>query len=404
MRHPVRRAGARLLAMAGVVTLAACVQQPPTTTEGGVVMTLTPVGFDRLPGWRDEHPAQAVPAFLAGCAAMARSPDSNLGGTGEAANRGGLPAQWREACDAARTLPPGDEAARGFFEAYFQPWSIAGNGNPNGLFTGYYEPEVPGARSPGGAYRSPLLGRPTDMVQADLGEFAPELKGRRLVGRLERGQLVPYWDRAAIEAGALDRQRLGILWLADPIDAFVLQIQGSGRVRLADGRVVRVSYAGQNGRPYVPIGRVLADRGQIPLDQVSMQSIRAWLNAHPAEAAEVMNQNPSYVFFREVIGVRPEDGPPGSLGAALTPGRTVAVDRAYIPLGAPLWLDTTDPLTGSRLQRLMMAQDIGGAIKGPVRADVFWGWGPEAEARAGKMRQPGAEYVLLPRAVRSAAN
>jgi membrane-bound lytic murein transglycosylase A len=242
------------------------------------------------------------------------------------------------------------------------------------------------------------------MVQVDLGAFSPDLKGKSVVGRIDRGRLVPYWDRTAIESGALDRQRLGILWLADPVDAFILQVQGSGRVRLADGRVVRVSYAGQNGRPYVPIGRVLADRGEMKLDQVSMQSIRAWLAAHPAEAASVMNQNPSYVFFREIIDVSPQDGPPGSLGAPLTPGRSVAVDRNFIPLGAPVWVATTDPVTGSPLQRLMMAQDIGGAIKGPVRADLFWGWGQGAEDRAGKMRQPGTEFVLLPRAVQAAAN
>ena len=404
MRRPCRRATARLLASLAALALAACVPQPPSVTEGGITMTLTPVGFDRLPGWGADHPAQAVPAFLAGCAALARNPADTLGGTGEAASRGGRPQQWRDACAAARTLPPGDEAARGFFEAYFQPWAIAGNGSTNGLFTGYYEPEVRGARSPGGSYGTALLGPPTDMLQADLGAFAPELKGKNIVARLEGGRLVPYWDRAAIEAGALDRQRLGIMWLADPIDAFVLQIQGSGRVLLDDGRVVRVSYAGQNGRPYVPIGRVLAERGQIPLEQVSLQTIRAWLLAHPTEAAAVMNQNPSYVFFREVIGVRPEEGPPGALGAPLTPGRSVAVDRGFIPLGAPLWLDTTDPLTGSRLQRLMLAQDIGGAIRGPVRADIFWGWDREAEEKAGRMRQAGSDYVLLPRAVRSAAN
>ena len=367
-------------------------------------MTLTPVGFDRLPGWAADHPAEALPAFLAGCIVLARNPEQNLGGDGEAASRGGTPAQWREACAAARALPPGDAAARGFFEAWFQPWAITDNGNANGLFTGYYEPEARGARSPGGSYRTPLLGPPTDMVEVQLGSFSPDMKGKTVVGRIERGRLVPYWDRAAIEGGALDRQRLGILWLADPIDAFVLQIQGSGRIRLADGRIVRVNYAGQNGRPYVPIGRVLAERGEIPLEQVSLQSIRAWLNAHPGQAAEVMNQNPSFVFFREVIGARPDDGPPGALGAPLMPGRSVAVDRSFLPLGAPIWLDTTDPLTGARLQRLMMAQDIGGAIKGPVRADVFWGWGSEAEEKAGKMRQPGTHYILLPRVVRSAAN
>ncbi len=405
MRRSVWRAVARRLAPLAAVALAACVQQPPAVVTGhAVTMTLAPVAFGQLPGWGEDHPAEAVPAFLAGCAALARNPDQNLGGFGDAASRGGTPGQWREACDAARALPPGEAAARGFFETYFQPWAITDKGDPKGLFTGYYEPEVRGARSPSGAYRTPLLGRPTDMIQVDLGDFVPDLKGRHITGRLQHGQLVPYWDRSAIEAGALDHQRLGILWLASPIDAFVLQIQGSGRVLLPDGRVVRVTYAAQNGRPYVQIGRVLADRGQIPLDQVSLQSIRAWLVAHPDQATELMDQNPSYVFFRELVDARPQDGPPGSLGAPLTPGRSAAVDRNFIPLGAPVWLDTTDPLTGHPLQRLMMAQDIGGAIKGPVRADIFWGWGSEAEEKAGKMRQPGTEYVLLPRAVRAAAN
>ena len=401
MRRPVRRATSRLVAALAVLLLAACAHKPAALIENAPGMTLTPVGFDRLPGWTEEKPAQAVPAFLAGCAAMARSPEENLGGSGEAASSGGSPGQWRGACEAARAVPPGDAAARNFFETWFQPWAVADNGSPTGLFTGYYEPEARGSRSPGG---TALLGPPTDMVEVDLGAFRSELKGKSIVGRIDHGRFVPYWDRAEITAGALDRQRLGILWLADPIDAFILQIQGSGRVRLSDGRVVRVSYAGQTGRPYVPIGRVLADRGQIPLEQVSLQSIRAWLEAHPAEATEVMNQNPSYVFFREVIGVRPEEGAPGALGAPLTPGRSLAVDRSFIPLGAPVWLDTTDPVTGSRLQRLMMAQDTGGAIKGPVRADLFWGWGPEAEEKAGKMRQPGTDYLLLPRPPRTAAN
>ncbi|CAH2600815.1 Membrane-bound lytic murein transglycosylase A precursor [Rhodovastum atsumiense] len=401
MRQGLRRALARLAVPLAVLGLAACVAPPPPSPEGGA-MTLAPVGFDRLPGWQADRTAEAVPAFLAGCSAM--RPGGDLGGTGEAAARGGDPLQWRASCEAARALPPGDEAAaRRFFEGYFQPWAIAGNGNPNGLFTGYFEPEVAGARSPGGQYRVPLLGRPTDLIQVDLGEFAPDLKGRRLVGRMDGGRLLPYWDRAAIEGGALSRQRLGLLWLTDPVDAFVLQIQGSGRVRLPQGRVVRVSYAAQNGRPYVPIGRVLAERGEMKLDQVSMPAIRAWLDAHPAEAQEVMNQNPSYVFFRELLGVREDEGPPGALGAGLTPGRSIAIDRAYLPLGAPVWLDTTDPLTGAKLQRLTMAQDLGGAIKGPVRADVFWGWGPDAEARAGRMRQPGTQYVLLPKAVQAAS-
>jgi membrane-bound lytic murein transglycosylase A len=388
---------ARLLAPLAILSLAAC-QTPPSAPEGGVTMSLAPVALDQVAGWREDHPAEAVPAFLAGCNAMQGGADQRLGGAGEAAARGGLPEHWRAACTAARALPPGDDPARDFFETYFDAWSIGQDGGATGRFTGYYEPELNGARSPGGAYRTPLMSRPNDMVQVDVGAFLPDLKGKRLTGRVERGALVPYWDRAAIVGGALDRQRLGILWVADPVDAFVLQIQGSGRVRLPDGRVVRVSYDGQNGRPYVPIGRVLADRGAIPLERVTMQSIRAWLAANPAETAGVLNQNPSYVFFREISRVAPTEGPPGALGAPLTPARSIAVDRAFVPLGAPVWIDTTDPVTGAPLRRLMMAQDTGGAIKGPVRADVFWGWGADAEDRAGRMNQKGTATILLPRA------
>jgi membrane-bound lytic murein transglycosylase A len=369
-------------------------------------LALAPVAFDVVPGWSSDRLAAAIPAFLEGCEALAKAPaDQKLGGQGEAAARGGTPGRWRTVCDAARAVPPGDEAAaRAFFTQRFQAWSVAdasARDRFTGLFTGYYEPEVPGSRSPGGAFTVPLRGRPGDIVQADLGAFADDLKGRKVAGRVDAGRFVPYFDRREIEAGALDSRHLEFLWLSDPVDAFFLQIQGSGRVRLADarnaGRVVRVTYAGQNGRPYVPIGRVLADRGAIPRDQVSMQSIRAWLTAHPNEAAEVMDQNPSYVFFRELTGVPADRGPPGALGAALTPGRSIAVDQRFIPLGAPVFVSTTDPIDGTPIRRLMVAQDLGGAIKGPVRADLFFGWTPEAEEKAGRMRQPGTEFLLLPR-------
>ena len=256
-----------------------------------------------------------------------------------------------------------------------------------------------GARSPQPGFDVPLLAKPADLVQLDLGAFAPDLKGRKITGRVQSGSFVPYYDRTEIVDGALRGKRLELLWLANPVDAFFLQIQGSGRVRLPDNRVVRVTYAGQNGRPYVAIGKVLADQGAIPLPQVSMQSIRAWLESHPDQAASVMARNPSYVFFRELTGVRPEDGPLGALGAALTPMRSVAVDRSYVPLGAPLFIDTTDPIDGSPIQRMMVAQDTGGAIKGPVRADVFFGWTPDAENRAGRMRQLGHAFILLPKSV-----
>lgn len=412
MRSRTGRALGALAALT-ILALAGCTppKQPPgkaATAAGPAAakhqLALTAVDFASLPGWRQDRLAEALTVFLANCRTLAATPaEQNLGGQGEAAARGGAPALWRAACDAARTVPPGDDAAaRAFYERNFQPYAVSDSSEPSatqtqGLYTGYYEPEVSGNRSPGGAFRTALLSRPGDLVQVDLGEFIDDLKGRSVTGRVQDGKLVPYFDRAQIEAGALSRRRLELLWLSDPIDAFVLQIQGSGRVDLPGGKVVRVSYAGQNGRPYVPIGRVLADRGQIPLDQVSMQSIRAWLVAHPAEAAEVMNQNPSYVFFREIDDLRPEQGPPGALGATLTPGRSVAVDRNFVPLGAPVFIATTDPLTGEPLQRLMLAQDLGGAIRGPVRADIFFGWGKDAEERAGKMRQHGTEYLLLPR-------
>ncbi len=356
-------------------------------------MALISVTYAALPGWQTDHQAETLAAFRLSCAHLTE----NLGGNGQAASLGGTASAWQPACVAAASVSATDSDARAFFESWLQPFALSQDGNPSGLFTGYYEPEMRGARAPGGEYEVPLLAKPNDLVSVDLGAFADDLKGRRITGRIEKTSFVPYYDRAEIEGGALRSRRLEFLWLAYPVDAFFLQIQGSGRVRLADGRIIRVNYAGQNGRPYVPIGRVLMERGQIPRDQVSLQTIRAWLDAHPSEAAEVMNTNPSFVFFREVTGLKPEDGPPGALGAQLTPGRSVAVDRAYIPLGAPLFIDTTDPLDGQPFRRLMVAQDTGGAIKGAVRADIFYGWGADAEARAGKMRGQGRAFVLLPR-------
>jgi membrane-bound lytic murein transglycosylase A len=387
-----------VLALDGCTTTSAPPPAAPPVSavaQKPVVMGLTKIPFVALPGWGRDHPAAALPPFRAGCAEMTDA--KTLGGQGEAARLGGTGAAWRASCLAARAVPAGDDAARSFFERFFQPYAITADGSATGLFTGYYEPQVRGSLTRGGAYTTPLLARPNDIVEANLGAFSDEFRGKTILGRVDGTRFIPYYDRAAISGGALAGRHLELLWLADAIDGFFLEIQGSGRVVLPDGGVVRVTYAGQNGRPYVAIGRVLIDRGAIPRAEVSLQSIRAWLMAHPAEAASVMDANPSYVFFRELSGTRADEGPPGALGAGLTPGRSMAVDRAFLPLGAPIWLDTTDPLDGAPIQRLMLAQDTGGAIKGPVRGDVFWGWGPVAEARAGKMKSPGAAFVLLPR-------
>ncbi len=392
-----RRAVDKILSLASVLVLVACVVAPPQGAPPR--MALSPVSFADLPGWKDDDLGAALNNFLQSCARLGViPPDQRLGGEGAAAERGGRAEDWRGVCEAARHVGRGDsEAARQFFESRFQAFSIQDGAATEALYTGYYEPELHGARSPGGAFQIPLLARPLDLVTADLGEFAADLKGHHIAGRVNNGRLVPFPTRAEIDAGALASERLDLLWVDSAIDAFFMQIQGSGRIRLTDGALVRVTYAGQNGRPYVPIGRVLAARGEIPANQISEQTIRAWLVAHPKEARAVMEENPNYVFFRELRDYPANLGPPGALGAPLAPGRSLAVDRQFIPLGAPVFVATTDPQRGAPFAHLMVAEDIGGAITGPLRADIFFGWGEEAAQQAGKMDAKGAEYLLLPR-------
>jgi membrane-bound lytic murein transglycosylase A len=242
-----------------------------------------------------------------------------------------------------------------------------------------------------------LHARPPELVEADLGALIPDLRGRRIAGMVRDGRLVPYHDRAAIVGGALDGRRLELVWVDDPADAFFLQIQGSGRVHLQDGRLLRLGYAGWNGHPYVAIGRFLIEQGVLTRETVSMQAIRDWLtNAGPAPALALMARNPSYVFFR-IHDLAPDQGPIGAMGVPLTPMRSLAVDRLHVPFGFPVWVNGRDPLADEPLHRLTVAQDAGGAIRGAARADLFTGWGAEAAERAGKMRDPAALWLLLPR-------
>ncbi|MFQ5692870.1 MAG: murein transglycosylase A [Nitrospinota bacterium] len=370
-------------------------------------LVLEPVSFKDLPGWRDGRHAGAILAFRKSCERLERQPDDRpLGGASVA----GRIADWRAVCAAAAKWaeagPRGDEEARAFFERWFVPLRATNRGDPRGLFTGYYEPVLRGARTRGGRFTVPIYRRPPDLVTVDLGLFRRELRGRRIAGRVVGGELRPYDDRAAINAGTLEGRGLELVWVDDPVAAFFLHVQGSGRVILKDGEVLRLGYDAQNGHPYRAIGRDLIDRGVLSRASVSLQTIRAWMKEHPEEARKLMERNPSYVFFRRVEG----DGPVGAQGAVLTPLRSLAVDRRFIPLGVPLWVDTTAPAAtpggaeepeGSfrPLRRLFIAQDTGGAIRGPVRGDVFWGSGPEAEAAAGRMKQEGEYYLLLPRAL-----
>jgi membrane-bound lytic murein transglycosylase A len=358
-------------------------------------LVLKPASFADLPGWKQDDPSQALSAFLRSCGPIRARPsgellkDASWGKVGD----------WQSACEAAARVPAGrPEAARAFFERRFQPFAASSGSDPEGLFTGYYEPLLHGSRERTERYHVPLYVRPPELVTVDLGAFREKLKGQRIAGKVEDGALVPYPDRRAIQNGALAGRDLELVWVDDAVDALFLQIQGSGRVRLDDGSEMRVGYAAQNGHPYFPIGKALVERGALERDEVSMQSIRRWLEEHPDQANDVMARDASYVFFQELTG----EGPLGAQGVPLTPGRSLAVDLKHWPLGVPLWLDTRAPSPhpgqpDRPLRRLFVAQDTGGAIRGPVRGDLFWGYGQEATEIAGRMKHPGRLWVLLPR-------
>ena len=334
--------------------------------------------WTELPGWRDDNVAEAWGAFLASCSVL-RSRE-----------------YWREPCAAAsRIANPNTEAARGFFEQNFALYQItSAEGSDEGLITGYYEPLLRGSRKPSTRYRYAVYGVPDDLVVVDLAGVYPELKSMRLRGRIEGRRLVPYPDRAQIDSGHAALRGKEIAWVDDEVDLFFLQIQGSGRILLDTGETIRVGYADQNGHPYRSIGRVLVERGELTLEQASMQSIKAWARSRPEELKALLNANASYVFFRELPATT--NGPPGALGVPLTPRRSIAVDPRHVPLGAPVYVATTWPNTTRPLNRLMLAQDTGGAIRGEVRADFFWGYGEAAAQEAGRMKQRVRMWVLLP--------
>jgi peptidoglycan lytic transglycosylase A len=350
-------------------------QPPPPRVE-----TFQQVAFSDIPGWSDGDQAAAWSALLASCQALR------------------FRETWRAACqDAAALQARDDEAVRRFLEARFVPWRLANpDGRAEGLVTGYYEPLLRGSRVRQPPFVYPLYAPPDDLLTIDLSAVNPDLRNMRLRGRLQGRKVVPYYSRAEIDRGAAPVAGKELVWVDDAVEAFFLQIQGSGRVRLANGDVLRLGYADQNGHPYQSIGRYLVERGELQPGEASMQAIHAWAGSHPDRLGELLSQNPSYVFFRELPLTDPSAGPIGAFGVPLTPQRSIAVDPRYVPLGAPVFLATTWPSSDLPLNRLVIAQDTGGAIRGPVRADYFWGFGPEAGALAGRMRQQGAVWLLLP--------
>ncbi len=375
--------------------LTGCATQPATEKKEEVAakLELKPATFKDLPGWTADNQQQALVALAASCARIAKNEPSK---PVFSADWAGTAAQWQRACEAmphiATSTP---QQARTYFETWFTPVAATADGKAEGLFTGYYEASLRGSLTQGGPYQIPLRLRPDDLVMVNLGEFRDELKGQRIAGRVVTGQLKPYEDRSAIEDGKLPpAQDKVLVWVDSAVDAFFLQIQGSGVVSLPDGSAMRVGYDAQNGHPYYAIGKELLKRGHLKQGDVSMQSIRAWLQKNPVEGREVMRTNKSYVFFRKPD----KDGAVGGEGLVLTAGRSIAVDRSLMPYGMPVWIDAEGPRPNdARLSRLMIAQDTGGAIRGPVRGDFFWGFGTEAEDRAGLMKSKGSWWFLLPK-------
>ena len=353
----------------------------PTAPATAAALPLAFPGFAALPGWPGDDPAAARTALRAACPALMRRADaSGLTRAGD----------WDAACAAAGgTAADGAADARAFFEAAFAPVLVGGG---RGLTTGYFELTLGGARARDAANTVPLYGVPSDLVQIDLGRFSAALAGKHIRGRVEGASFVPYPDRAAIEDGALAGRGLEIAWAADPVEAFFLEIQGSGRVALADGSELRLGYAGQNGRDYTAIGRLMRHRGLLAPGPVTMQGIVDWLHAHPEAGRALMRENQSYVFFRVLRG----PGPVGALGIALAPDVNVAADPAFVPLGAPLFVRgrTAD----GAFAGVRVAADTGGAIKGANRLDLFFGHGDEARRLAGAQAADASVWLLLPRA------
>ncbi len=392
----------RSIALAALLLLSACAgrQQPvlhplpaPVTAPvpappTGPVIQPPPPAITRA---RDAGVAVVeMPALPEAAAALAAFRTS-CGGVQRREDLSGLtqPADWQAACAAAASVTPGSEEA--FFREQFRAVAVA---EGKGFATGYYEPEIAASlvRQPG--YEVPLYKRPADLIDVPLGDFAPSLKGRTVRGRVQGNRLVPYATREQISGGALVGRSLELAWAADPYEAFFLEIQGSGRLKLPDGRIVRIGYDGQNGRDYVAIGRLLIEQGKLERGKAGMKEIIAWLRANPAEAPAILNANPSKIFFRVLTG----EGPVGAMGVAVTPHVSVAADPAFIPLGAPLLVETTLTGPATPFTRLMVAQDTGGAIKGANRIDLFLGPGADAAATAGAQSSPARLTLLIPAA------
>jgi len=362
----------------------ACNKQPEKAGIG------KEVEWSKLSGWVNDQQSKAWPALLQSCKALSHKKTD-----------------WKFLCSAAeQSKSPNDAQARSFFEQYFVPHQVINdNGTQTGVITGYFVSALKGSSIRDDVYKYAIYRRPDNMLTVNLKSLYSKLSGMRLRGRVKGSKLIPYFDRAQIDTNPSPLKGNEIIWVKDPIALFFMHIQGSGNIELPDGKIITVGYADQNGHPYVPVGRFLIKYGGVLAKDMSLQTIRKWMLTYPEVQQELMNLNPSYIFFR----ILPE--PIGALNVPLIAGRSIAVDRRKIPLGLPVWIETSYPdikkpgkslqkimaQSKHKLHRLFMAQDVGGAIKGTIRADIFWGQGVNAKVLAGHMNQKGKMYVLVPK-------
>jgi membrane-bound lytic murein transglycosylase A len=382
--------GARLLLAAALVPMLDLSAQPSERGDAA----LAPTPFADLAGWREDDHAVAWPVFRRSCESI---------GDGLAPLRPAVAPSpdLRRVCRAAVALPAdlNGDAARAFFEAHFLPLRVTPPSG-HGFLTGYFEPEYDGSLAADDSFATPLLGRPDDLVTLGAGERVPGVEPGLQAARRTAAGFEPYADRAAIEDGALGARAKPLVFVRDAVEAFIIHVQGSARIRLRDGRLVRLAYAGRNGRPYTSIGRILVERGYMSLEEMSLERLMAWLRANPAEARDIMRQNRSYIFFRLADELDAGEGPIGGAGLPLTPRRSLAIDRGLWSYGLPFWVEGTLPRPGGGvepLRRLLVAQDTGSAIVGPARGDFFFGSGAVAGTRAGLLRHPARFVVLWPK-------
>lgn len=358
--------------------------------------------FNQLTHWEKDNHYLALQAFQKSCnEILNRNPSASFGSKPQF----GLTAHWQTICKAAKNINSSDDKeAKNFFETWFVPYAVTNNSHDKGLFTGYYLPLIQGSLTQDNRYRYPIYGLPNDLVNVNLQDFSADLPKRTLTGQIKNQALVPYPDRAQIDRGMIHNHAPILFWGDNKIDIFFAQIQGSAAIQLPDGRQILIGYAGQNGRPYKAIGKLLIDNHGLDKETIAMQSIRTWLEQHPKQVNDILNSNQSYVFFRVLETIDPI----GSEQIPLTAKRSLAVDTQFIPLGAPLWLETTLPgeieSSAKNYRHLLVAQDTGGSIKGIVRGDIYWGAGNKAAVLAGQMKNSGSYWLLIPRNVSISAS